>query len=291
MSTSAPEVSLIVCTRNRAPALGRCLDAIARADHQSVEAELIVVDNGSTDGTAGLIEGFAETTPLSVRLVLQPRIGLSNARNSGLEAAKGRLVAFTDDDCYVAEDYFSELADSYRTGAFDYSGGRVFMYDPSAAWCAGTEQTAFELIPPHSFIAAGRVQGANIMMRRAVYERVGPFDPALGAGTRFRCEDVDYIARAADAGFTGAHLPNVVVLHDHGRKPGAEMRGLNQANDFARGAYYGKRFALGDRRAAYYWVRQLFACPQPPACILRRIRRFPREVRGAFAYLRQLSVK
>jgi glycosyltransferase involved in cell wall biosynthesis len=250
-----PHVSLIVCTRNRADALKRCLAAIAAADADRVPSELIIVDNGSVDETAAIIRSFAEKAPLPVRAVEQRKVGLSNARNAGLAQARGEILAFTDDDCYVAGDYFTVVQAAYLAHPIDYTGGRIMLYDPQDAFYACNTDANFRLIPPKSFIAAGKIQGANMTLSRRAYEAVGPFDPALGAGTPFRCEDVDYVARMSAAGLTGAHAPQIVVHHHHGRRADAGLEKIKRDNDYARGAYYAKRLLLGDARVLFQWPR------------------------------------
>jgi glycosyltransferase involved in cell wall biosynthesis len=248
-------ISLIVCTRNRAQALARCLSAIASADYAGVEAELVIVDNGSTDETTDVIGTFCRAAPLPVRQALAPVTGLSNARNAGVREARGDILAFTDDDCYVAADYFTALRDAYRDAPFDYSGGRILLFDPTDAPYACNDSHRLRCIAPGSFIHAGMIQGANMAMTRRLVDTVGAFDPTLGAGTRFRCEDVDYIARASAAGYMGAHLPQVAVFHHHERKAGPGLERLKRENDYARGAYYAKCLLGGDVAVLYHWIR------------------------------------
>uniref|UniRef100_UPI00286E8B15 glycosyltransferase family 2 protein n=1 Tax=Sandarakinorhabdus sp. TaxID=1916663 RepID=UPI00286E8B15 len=93
-------ISLIICTRNRAGPLGRCLAAVAGIVHDG-DWELVIVDNGSTDATAAVVADFAAQAGFRVVQVHQPVPGLSNARNAGVAAATGELILFTDDDCYV----------------------------------------------------------------------------------------------------------------------------------------------------------------------------------------------
>lgn len=98
MSAERPTVSVIVCTRNRCPALAHLLESLTRlAIPHDLSWELVVVDNGCTDGTALLLDSFASRLP--VRRVFEGRKGLSRARNAGLAAAYGAILAFTDDDC------------------------------------------------------------------------------------------------------------------------------------------------------------------------------------------------
>jgi glycosyltransferase involved in cell wall biosynthesis len=272
-----PEVSLILCTRNRSAALKHCLQAVASAGRTGVQAELVVVDNGSTDNTQEVIDRFVENSSIPVIRVFEPALGLSNARNAGLAAAQGHILAFTDDDCYVAVDYFISLRNAYRQAGFEYSGGRILLHDPTDVFYACNDKDAFESIPPRSYIPAGKIQGANMAITRRLFEVVGRFDPHLGAGTRFRCEDVDYIARASAAGFTGAHLPEVVVYHHHRRKAGTDLDKLIVDNHYARGAYHTKRLMAGDLPALYHWARVLWA--------EHRNCRLGAELRGGWSYV------
>ncbi|MGH7046696.1 MAG: glycosyltransferase family A protein [Stellaceae bacterium] len=95
--------SIVVPTRNRAPKLSACLATVARI-HIDIPWELIVVDNGSTDATATVIGESARTAVFPVIAAHEPIAGSYWARNTGWQAARGRFVALTDDDCYVGCD-------------------------------------------------------------------------------------------------------------------------------------------------------------------------------------------
>src|SRR5882757_8126120 len=98
-----PEITFIVCTRNRATSLPHALNSIAaEALSYGDGIDLVVVDNGSTDNTRKIIEDWAASAPLPVHLVCETRPGLAAARNAGVAAATGTLLAFTDDDCALA---------------------------------------------------------------------------------------------------------------------------------------------------------------------------------------------
>src|SRR5665213_4145334 len=104
-------MSLIICTKNRAAQLDVCLKELVAASAPPCEMEVILVDNGSTDATAGVIEHFAATSPFTVTRAYGDRPGLGLARNVGLAAAKGEWLLFTDDDCYVETDFFRNFFD------------------------------------------------------------------------------------------------------------------------------------------------------------------------------------
>src|ERR1700755_751781 len=124
-----PLVSIIISTRNRGRQLPGCLGAIARL-RATFPWELIIVDNGSSDNTADVIREFARESGLNVRSVMQPQVGLSNARNAGLKESKGNIIAFTDDDCYAQEDYLERIVAAFEDAAVGFITGRIMLYDP-----------------------------------------------------------------------------------------------------------------------------------------------------------------
>ena len=118
------DVSLVVCTRNRAAQLADALPHFSRLE-SSASWEMVFVDNGSTDATPELLEAFSKSSGLNVRIFKVPKAGLSVARNAGWRNARGGIVAFTDDDCYPAPDYVEQLRLSFSKADLGYLGGRV----------------------------------------------------------------------------------------------------------------------------------------------------------------------
>ncbi|MBD3275518.1 MAG: glycosyltransferase, partial [Candidatus Marinimicrobia bacterium] len=188
---SSQKLSLIICTRNRAKSLEKCLYAINVDSLKSVKGELIIVDNGSVDDTQSVLDTFLNGVDIDCAVLYEPRPGLSRARNTGLECSSGNTIVFTDDDCYLDEDYINIANEIFENKPFAYCGGPILLYDKTDARYGIMEQDYFELIPPHSFLYPGKFQGANLIINREIYEKIGGFDQELGAGTPFRCEDID----------------------------------------------------------------------------------------------------
>lgn len=230
-------ISLIICTKNRCAALRTCLEYVARLEFEG-EWELIVVDNGSTDGTSDLLKRFAEKARFPVVLVYEPKPGLGRARNVGIVNATGEILAFTDDDCYVSPDFLARTLEVFKDDRIGFMGGRVLLYDESDAPVTIKTETEIRWIAPYSFIR-GELVGANMAARRSLVEKVGRFDAQLGAGTPFPCEDVEFLARASHVGALGVYHPGPLVLHHHGRKRGEDSARL-RIYDYGRGAYYAK---------------------------------------------------
>ena len=243
-------VSLVVCTRDRADRLERLLVSVG-GQEGAPSFELVVVDNGSRDRTPSLLADFAEAAPFPVVVVREPVPGLGRARNRGVAAARGRLVAFTDDDCRLPPRHLAAVAEAFDDLAVAWLGGRILADDGPQARVALLEDTTFRYFPRGGIVWVGAVQGANLAVERAALLSVGGFDPRLGAGTEFRCEDVDLCARLVAAGYLGARCPDLVVFHAHGRDEAAAGT-LDAANDVARGAFVAERLSTGGPDARAY---------------------------------------
>jgi hypothetical protein len=250
----APLLSLVVCTRNRSDRLDAFFAAVGRMRAHS-SWELVIVDNGSTDATASRLESLAGTLELPVTIAIETRRGLGRARNAGIRAARGALLAFTDDDCYPAIDFVDRVVDAFAEPGRGFIGGRILLYDADDHPITIRTDAAPIPIPPHSVVPTGLIQGANMAFRRDVLARIGGFDDALGPGTPFCNDDVDAVARASAAGFAGSYVPEPVVQHHHGRRDPAEIAALWRSYDHGRGAYYAKCiFDLPNRwQFARYW--------------------------------------
>jgi glycosyltransferase involved in cell wall biosynthesis len=249
------DISLIICTRNRAAQLGGCLQAVAALRYAG-RWEAVLVDNGSTDATRVTIEAFRDQVAFPVRYVHQPVPGLSNARNAGLDAASGRLIAFTDDDCYVDPELLTRTVAVFeQQPELGYVSGRILLHDPDDFPATVNESTEPVRFLPGRYLPPGAVRGANLAFRRTALDAIGGFDPLFGSGARFPAEDIDAACRCSLRGWAGAYDPGIVVWHHHGRKA-ADVRGLFRAYDYGRGAYHAKLLLrdLAPRAALRGWA-------------------------------------
>ena len=237
------KASLIIPTRNRAQQLMRCLASVKAAYDPSVELELVVADNGSTDDTKAVVDRFAGEAGFEVRYVFAEKPGGSYARNRGIEASSAEMLIFTDDDCLLRGDFFSEFARTVDLDQFQYGMGQLLRHNKADdIRVAHKAISNLRLIPAHTrVLATGLIHSANMFCHRSVFDRCGLFDENMGAGTPFPCEDIELASRASRAGFVGALLPSIVVFHDHGRRTGSlEARKTIESYDLGRGAYYAK---------------------------------------------------
>ena len=229
------KLSVIVATKNRAHHIARCLDSIAAAFALAapLDAEIVIIDNGSTDNTAAVIDGWAGANGVPIQALLQPAPGKSRALNAALWAAKGDLLAFTDDDCQLHVEHVNDLL---RHAAADTDlilrGGRIELGDPTdlpftintsttfKRWSRALDSTRYDYI-------AGELNGCNLTMRRALVERIGPFDENFGPGSRMGSgDDAEYMFRAYVNGITLEYVPDMTVFHHHGRKTSEEARAV-----------------------------------------------------------------
>ena len=243
------KISVIVGTRNRAHVIMECLDSIAAAFAKArpLDAEIIVVDNGSTDGTLDLIRNWVAACPFPARWLSESRPGLSAARNYAMRVAQGDLLVFTDDDCRLNEEYIKDLL---RHDAADTEpvlrGGRVERGDPTDLTLA--TKTSPDLTRWHRRMRSARYEnlaaaivGCNLALRREVAERIGPFDERIGPGCSIpAAEDTDWVWRAYLADITIEYVPDMVVYHRHGRKGQVEGDKLFANYMIGSGALYAK---------------------------------------------------
>lgn len=216
---SAPVLTIAVCTRNRAQLLEGCLRSLAR-DRSSVERELVVVDNGSTDATRAVVEAAERTTPFPVRYVSEPRPGQSHARNAAVERASGSLIAFTDDDVVVEDGWGDAIAAPFADPAVGAVAGRILPLWPSEppSWLHGPHATLLTLIDYGDEPRVLEVEpplGANMAVRVDVARAFAPaFDPSLGhrPGLRLAHEEVHFVNRVRET-HTVVYAPEAVVRH------------------------------------------------------------------------------
>jgi glycosyltransferase involved in cell wall biosynthesis len=259
-------ISVIVCTRDRAPKLKRCLRHMAETYRRAeLRWQLIVVDNGSVDDTKAVVAEFADALPLSY--AYEAKHGLSHARNRGIAMAEHDIIAFTDDDCLVAPDWARTIVGEFAAKPeLSILGGRVELADAGDHRVALRVHDRAEAVTTIERIMV-MMSGCNIAFRRDVFDEVGRFDTAFGKGKRIgSAEDIELLYRALKRGRTIGYSPNVLVRHAHGRNTPAALESL--AHDYikGRGAFYCK--FIGDRqiaKMAYWEVRSL----------LKAWRRFP----------------
>jgi glycosyltransferase involved in cell wall biosynthesis len=257
-------LSVVVCTLNRVSSLRRCIDALLSVQTNN-EWELVIVDNGSDDGTVEFLNSLIRSKAalnLTVRIALQPKRGVSIAKNTGWKSASGEIIAFTDDDCYVATNYVDNIISIFSSKPdLGFIGGRILLYDPSDLHVTVQELDTSLQVPQHTYVPLGLIQGANMAFRRKTLEQIRGFDENLGPGTVFKaCEDIDAVASAVWAGIWGEYNPGPTVYHHHGRKSERERQLLLAGYAHGSGAYHAKYILRRNSRSLYMkaWKEKIY---------------------------------
>jgi glycosyltransferase involved in cell wall biosynthesis len=221
-------VSIVIPTRNRRDVLHETLTSLREIDHQSDDHEIIVIDNGSTDGTAEMVQQEMASRP-QVRYVHEPMPGLLSGRHRGAQEARGEICAYLDDDVWVAREWLVGLQDAFR--------------DPQVALVGGPSAPRFEEPPPAwlndfyaedergrycgwlSLVDCGNaikvtdpclIWGLNYAIRRQALFDVGGFHPDNIPKPLQRYQgdgETGSSLRVQAAGLTALYHPSVAVEH------------------------------------------------------------------------------
>jgi glycosyltransferase involved in cell wall biosynthesis len=209
------KVSIIICTRNRADSLRETLASISRCKVPAdFDAELIVVDNGSTDRTREVIEA-AGLPNMRVRYVQELNAGLCRARNRGLAESDAEIFLFTDDDVRVPTDWIERMCRPIASaGADAVAGGVKLAPHLQRPWLTGFLRilvaSTEDVVRPEDV----QLVGANMAFSRRVLEKVPAFDPELGAGALGFSEETLFSWQLGRAGFKiTANLETTVEHH------------------------------------------------------------------------------
>lgn len=217
------QFSVVIPTYNRAAELRQTLSSLAKINHPG-SWEVIVVDNNSRDATPQTVADASASFPTALRYVFEGRIGRSAALNAGIEAAKGEIIANTDDDVRFEPDWLQQAAEALSREQCDFVGGKVLPIwsAPRPAWLSdrgGQHWAVIALLDfgpePVEFGKRYAPLGVNLAFKREAFDRAGLWDPGLGrkAGTLLGQEVREWMLRARNAGLRGVYAPKMVVHH------------------------------------------------------------------------------
>lgn len=208
--SQAVEVSVVMPCLDAKGTIEAQLRALA-GQRTSARWEVIVSDNGSTDGSQQIVKRWQARLP-DLRLIdSSSRRGVSAARNAGARAARGELILICDADDIVSEHWIAAMVRAARQ--FDLVGGSVeesSLNPPGLRFWRG-ELPRDRLLISLRFLPFA--MGCNVGMRRAVFEALGGWDERYVGG----CDDVDFSWRAQLGGFTLGFAPDAVIAYRHRR--------------------------------------------------------------------------
>jgi O-antigen biosynthesis protein len=198
-----PKVSVVVASYNGGKTLRTCLESLLRLNYP--DYEIILVDDGSTDDTPKIAAEFPR-----VKTIRQENLGLSAARNTGIRAATGAIVAFTDSDCRADEDWLYYLVSDFLRTDYAAVGGHNFLPPEDSPVAAAVMSAPGG--PVHVMITdreAEHIPGCNMAFHKYALEEINGFDPVF----RKAGDDVDVCWRLQQAGYKIGFSPGAFVWH------------------------------------------------------------------------------
>lgn len=207
-------LSVIVATYNRKDELRELLDSLEEQTLRKEEFEVVVVDDGSTDGTVDWLEGHRKNSSLTIRLFRQENSGPAAARNRGMQEASGEYFIFIDSDCTASPHWLETISQSVETEKLGAFGGPDEAHESFPPLLKAINYTMT------SFLTTGGLRGRsgmrlakyyprsfNMGLRKEVWQRIGGF-----GNLRFG-EDIEFSNRILKSGARVAFLPDAIVYH------------------------------------------------------------------------------
>jgi len=218
------KLDVIIATHNRAALLARLLDSLRAADRPpELYVRVIVVDNHSTDNTREIVLSTAPVLGAHPVYLYEPALGKTIALNRALKSVDADLVGFLDDDEEVDRKWLTTIWRAFQDPSVDFISG---PYRPNwgaapPPWLPKAYPAIVGWIDPGDHVLKygenydGIMMGGNAIVRRAMIDRVGPYNVDLGrtGGRLTTGEDADYHDRLMAAGARGYYLPDLVIYH------------------------------------------------------------------------------
>ena len=218
------EITVILCTYNRCQSLAKALESVAASQlPDSIQWEVLVVDNNSKDQTKEVTEGFCRRYPGRFRYLFERKQGKSNALNTGIREAHGSILAFMDDDVIVAPTWLMNITEPLNSSEWGGTGGRICAQEIFSApdWLPleGEFSMAGMLalfdLGDHATEMKCAPYGTNMAFRKTIFEKYGGFRTDMGPrpGSELRNEDTEFGHRVLAAGERLWYAPSAVVYH------------------------------------------------------------------------------
>jgi glycosyltransferase involved in cell wall biosynthesis len=216
-------ISVILCTYNRCESLAKALESAAALKlPESVEWEVLVVDNNSNDNTREVVADSCHRYPGCFRYLFEPQPGKSYALNAGIREARGEVLAFMDDDVTVEPAWLENLTAPLQNGEWAGSGGRILperTFMPPRwlplDWRYALAPLAMFDVGPDACELTEAPFGTNMAFHKRMFEKYGGFRTDLGPrpGSEIRSEDTEFGRRLLAAGERLHYEPAAVVYH------------------------------------------------------------------------------
>ena len=258
--TSAAAFTVVVPTRDRPGALGRCLESLATLDYPRERYEVVVVNDGGADDPSAVIDAYRSA--FNVQLIVTPHIGPAGARNAGVGTGTHDHLAFIDDDCTAHRSWLAIMAGELETFPRSPVGGRVIngLYsNPYARTSQGLQDFLYRWYHEERRGHLPFFTTNNLAIARREFEAIGGFDSSFP----FASEDRDWCDRALHSGRALHYAPGAIVYHWHDL---TLYRFLEQHFRYGQGAvrFHSRRAnrrGVGARLEPLAFYRGMFAAP------------------------------
>lgn len=207
-----PKLSIVIPVKNGADQIRDLLDSLMGIDYNGDRLEIIVVDGKSTDATREITQRYP------VKLLTEEKPGINGARNTGLRLSSGEIIAFTDYDCVVPDNWAKSIVNEFHDPSVGCVGGSVSRYKDSFLSRYADES----LIPvmrtfkkrvmiDRIYLPFSYPMGCNFAVKKAAIEKAGLFDE------RFTCgfDELEFVERICKKGYKLVLTPDVMVQHKH----------------------------------------------------------------------------
>ncbi len=232
MNPENPYFSVIIPTYERPAQLAKCLESITHLDFPKNKFEVLVVDDGSKIPPEELVNSYIDR--LNIRLLTQVNAGPAGARNTGAEKAKGKFLAFTDDDCEPELNWLKAFEKEFKRDSEIFIGGHTINALPENPYSTASQELINYLYSYYNsdtnnatFFASN-----NIAVRADLFRKLGGFDVTT---LRATAEDREICDRWIYNGYTMTYTPQAIVFHSHDLSLAQFWR---QHFNYGRGAYY-----------------------------------------------------
>ncbi len=215
-----PIISVIIVTYNRLSALKRCLDALKDQTLAKTKYEVVIVDDGSSDGTIEYLKKLKWHGKPGVKCFFNEHKGYVDARNFGVSKARGKYVSFTDDDCVPEGQWLEKVIETFDTDKEIGVVGSVTKVAFHNKLFAPLNQALRKNQPEQEtmdiniiegetgFVGLKPFSGCNIHIKKEIFDELGGFDLSIGPA-----EDLDFPYRYLKAGGKTAHRKDLFVDH------------------------------------------------------------------------------
>jgi glycosyltransferase involved in cell wall biosynthesis len=216
------QLDVIVPTYNRQSLLERALQSLLAAELPAgLDVRVTVVDNNSRDKTLPVVNSFKPGFDGRLNYLFEPKLGKSQALNTGIAATSGELVGMIDDDEEIDRSWFMRVNEIFARNEVDFVGGPYVPRwgAPPPSWLPSRYSGVIGIVnlgsEPRAYGADTSLIGGNAVVRRSTLKRLKPYSTALGPhGDRYLAdEDTDMYLRLIASGAKGLYLPDLVVYH------------------------------------------------------------------------------